>query len=227
MLNTKRISMKLTIEKFPNGISLYQDEDGYKFTKDAVDLAKFCNTKHTDTVLEMCAGSGVVAFYMYSLNTFNKLYLNDIQHNNCEIIKKNIELNNLQDKAKCIEGNLKDLKALDFDKKFDVIVCNPPYFKLSTSKINEEYSVAISRHEIEITLSEIIEKASELIKDRGRFYLCMPEERLAETIAELHNRQFECKRIKLLTNDKGKVRLCLFEAVFRAKFGVRITIEKG
>ena len=62
----------LTIEEFPNGIKIYQGLDGYKFTKDAVDLAKFCNIKHTDSVLEMCAGSGVVSFYTYSLCNFQK-----------------------------------------------------------------------------------------------------------------------------------------------------------
>lgn len=217
----------LTIEQFPNGIKIFQSTDGYKFTKDAVELAKFCNTKHTDNVLELCAGSGVVSFYMYSLNTFNQLYLNEIQHKNCEIIEKNIELNNLQDKAHCIERNLKDLKATDFSKKLDVIVCNPPYFKVVGSKISENYSVAISRHEIETNLSEIIKKSSELIKDKGRFYLCMNEERFAEMVAELSRNQFECKRIKLLTNQQGKVNLCLVEAVFKAKSGVKITIEKG
>ncbi len=217
----------LSIEQFPNGIKIFQSIDGYKFTKDAVELAKFCNIKHTDNVLEMCAGSGVVSFYMYSLNRFNQLFLNEIQHKNCEIIEKNIELNNLQNTAQCIERNLKDLSLADFPKKLDVIVCNPPYFKVVGSKISENYSVAISRHEIETNLSEIIKKSSELIKDKGRLYLCMNEERFAEMIAELSRNQFECKRIKLLTNQQGKVNLCLVEAVFRAKSGVKITIEKG
>ncbi len=219
--------MDLTIEEFPNGIKIFQSNDGYKFTKDAVELAKFCNIKHTDNVLELCAGSGVVSFYMYSLNTFNQLFLNEIQHQNCEIINKNIQLNNIQNKAKCLEGNLNDLRVTDFPKKLDVIVCNPPYFKVVGSKVNSNYSVAISRHEIETDLSKIIKKSSQLIKDKGRLYLCMNEERFAEMVAELSLNHFECKRIKFLTNQKGRVNLCLVEAVFKAKSGVKITIEKG
>lgn len=215
----------LTIEQFPNGIKVYQGTDGYKFTKDAIDLAKFCNIKHTDNVLEMCAGSGVVSFYTYSLGCFSKLYLNEIQHRNCEIIAKNIQLNNMEGVAKCLEGNLKTLKNSDFDKKLDVIICNPPYFKVQGSRINDNLSVAISRHELEVTLEEIVSKAKELIKDKGRFYLCMMPSRMAEVVATLAKYKFECKTIKFLTNAKGEVNLCLFEAVNNAKSGVNITIE--
>ncbi|MBQ8430895.1 MAG: RsmD family RNA methyltransferase, partial [Clostridia bacterium] len=146
------VDTNLTLETFPNGIVLYQSENFYKFTKDAIDLAKFCSIKHTDNVLELCAGSGVVSFYAYSLKPFNKMYLNELQPGLCEIIKKNIELNKLQNKAVCLEGDLANLADKDFDKKLDVIICNPPYFK-SEKKINLEYSKAVARHEIATNLS--------------------------------------------------------------------------
>lgn len=215
----------LTIEEFPNGIKIYQGLDGYKFTKDAVDLAKFCNIKHTDSVLEMCAGSGVVSFYTYSLCNFQKLYLNEIQHNNCLIIDKNIQFNQMEKVAKCLECNLKTLTVGDFSKKLDVIICNPPYFKVHGSKVNDNYSIAISRHEIEVTLDEIVAKAGELIKDKGRFYLCMMPNRMAETVATLSKHRFECKTIKFLRNSKGEINLCLFEAVYNAKSGVQLIVE--
>lgn len=216
---------KLTIEEFPNGIKVFQGVDGYKFTRDAVDLAKFCNLKHTDNVLEMCAGCGVVSFYAYSLNKFSKLYLNEIQHDNCEIINQNIQLNNLIGVAECFECNLKKLNNACFDKKLDVIICNPPYFKVKGSKINENYAIAISRHEIEVTLDEIVSKASELIKDKGRFYLCMTPNRMTEVIVILSKHRFECKTIKFLQNHKGEVNLCLFEAVYNAQSGVKLILE--
>ena len=80
----------LKLENFDNGISILQSDDYYKFTQDAIMLAKFCNIKHTDNVLELCAGSGVISFYAYSLSSFNHLYFNEIQPEMCEIIKENI-----------------------------------------------------------------------------------------------------------------------------------------
>lgn len=215
----------IAIEEFPNGVKICQNSDGYKFTKDAVDLAKFCKIKHTDYVLEMCAGSGVVSFYAYAITKFARLYLNEIQDDACDIIRKNIIFNNLCNDAKCLPGNLKDLQLKNFEKKLDVIICNPPYFKKSTQKINVDYKKAISRHELEATLEDIVKKASELIKDKGRFYLVMTISRMSETIYLLEKYGFACKIIKLLTNGKKEAYLAIFEAVYNGKTGVRVIIE--
>ena len=146
------------LEHFDNGISIYQSESLYKFTQDAILLAKFCNIKHTDNVLEMCAGSGVIGFYAYSLCPFNKLYFNEIQSEMCQIIEENIKFNNFKRKSKIFNCNLKELKLADFKKPLDVIICNPPYQKVtSTSLVNEKKSIAIARHELEATLEDIIE----------------------------------------------------------------------
>ena len=125
----------LSLEHFENGVKLYQDKTLYKFTSDAINLAKFCNIKHSDSVLDMCAGCGVVGMYAYSITPFSKLYFNDIQKSMCDLIDKNIKLNNMQDVCKVLYKDLKDLSLDDFGKPLDVIVCNPPYFKLN-GKIN-------------------------------------------------------------------------------------------
>ena len=80
----------LKLEHFENGISIIQSDNYYKFTQDAILLANFCNIKHSDDVLELCAGSGVISFYAYSLCPYNRLYFNEIQPEMCEIIKENI-----------------------------------------------------------------------------------------------------------------------------------------
>lgn len=214
-----------SLEELPNGIKVYQSNNLYKFTKDAIDLAKFCVIKSTDNVLELCAGSGVIGFYAYSLKNFKKLYFCEIQKDLCEIIRDNIELNHLESIAECKNDDIKNLSANDFDRKLDVIICNPPYFKTCGEKINEDYSKAIARHEICITLEEIIKKASQLIKDKGKFYLVMLAERSAEVLGELYKHNFACKRIKYLTNN-NVVYSALFEAVYNGKVGVKIEIEK-
>ena len=145
------------LEHFDNGISIYQSDNFYKFTQDAILLAKFCNIKHTDAVLELCAGSGVISFYAYSLHPFNNLYFNEIQPEMCEIIEENIAFNGFKRRSKIFNCNLKDLSPKDFKKPLDVIICNPPYQKLSpNSKINEKREIAIAKHEIEATLEDII-----------------------------------------------------------------------
>lgn len=214
----------LSLEQFENGIQLYQDENLYKFTSDSIRLAKFCTVKHTDNVLDMCAGCGVIGLYMYSLTQFNKLYFNDIQPEMCELISKNIQLNNLTPKSRVICKNLEQMELSEFEKPLDVIVCNPPYFKVN-GKLKTDEKIAICRHEIHTNLHNIIKKSAELLKNKGRLYIILPEDRLCEAIKALGDNNLEVKRIQLNTTS-NKVVTCLLEAVKGGNVGVKINIVK-
>ena len=214
----------LSLEHFENGVKVYQDEQLYKFTSDAIKLAKFCNIKHTDNVLDMCAGCGVVGLYAYSLVKCNKIYFNDIQQEMCDLINKNIALNGLEDCATVLNKDLNDLVVADFGKPLDVIVCNPPYFKVN-GKIKADHKVAMCRHELTTNLNQIITKASNLIKNSGKFYIIIPADRLIECVVLLSASGFEIKNMEMFyTNEAATV--CVLENVKGGKSGVKIKIKK-
>lgn len=215
------------LEHFDNGISIYQSDNYYKFTQDAIHLAKFCNIKHSDDVLELCAGSGVISFYAYSLCPFNHLYFNEIQNEMCKIIEENIKYNNFKRRSKIFNCNLKDLKLSDFKKPVDVIICNPPYFKANgKSLINEKKEIALARHEIEATLEDIIKKSSELIKDKGRLYMVHLASRSTEICYLCTKYNINVKRMKFIFTGDKEAYLVLIEAVKNSQPGVRITKNK-
>lgn len=214
----------LSLEHFENGVKVYQDNDLYKFTSDAIKLAKFCNIKHTDNVLDMCAGCGVVGFYSYSIVECNKIYFNEIQPEMCELINKNISLNGLAEKAVVLNKDLNDLIPNDFDKPLDVIMCNPPYFKVN-GKIKADEKVAMCRHEIKTTLSQIVAKASMLIKNAGKFYIIIPADRLAECVVLLNRFGFEVKNMQIFCS-KEDATVCVLENVKTGKSGLKIKIKK-
>ena len=215
------------LEHFDNGISIYQSDNYYKFTQDAILLAKFCNIKHSDNVLELCAGSGVISFYAYSLCPFNHLYFNEIQPEMCEIIEENIKFNGFKRRSKIFNCNLKELSLSDFSKPLDVIICNPPYQKVNAnSLINEKPEIAVARHEILATLEDIIKKSSELLKDKGRLYMVHLASRATEVISLCSKYNIEVKRMKLIFNGEKEAYLVLIEAVKNAQPGVRISKNK-
>lgn len=215
------------LEHFDNGISIYQSDNLYKFTQDAILLAKFCNIKHSDNVLELCAGSGVISFYAYSLCPYNHLYFNEIQKDMCDIIEENIKYNNFKRRSKVFNCNLKELSLNNFIKPVDVIICNPPYFKVNPkNKINERKEIAVSRHEIEATLEDIIKKSSELLKDKGRLYMVHLASRSAEISALCYNYNINVKRMKFIYNGDKEANLVLIEAIKNSQIGVRITKNK-
>ncbi|MBQ7880413.1 MAG: methyltransferase [Clostridia bacterium] len=212
----------LSLEHFENGIKVCQDENLYKFTSDAIKLAKFCKTKRTDNVLDMCAGCGVVGLYAYSIAPFNKLYFNDIQEKMCELINKNIKLNNLSERCTILCKHLNNLSKNDFEKPLDVILCNPPYFKL-TGKVKQNENVAMCRHEIATNLQQITKKAGELIKVNGKFYIIIPADRLCECVIDLKVNGFEVKRMQICHSGENAT-VCLIESVKYGKSGVKIKV---
>lgn len=213
----------LSLEYFDNGIRVYQDNNLYKFTSDAVKLAKFCKFKSSDFVLDMCAGCGVVGLCAYGQQPCSKIYFNEIQQPLCKLIEKNVDLNALNKKAEVINKDLNELNILDFDKKLDVIICNPPYFKVN-GKIKENENLAICRHEIRTNLQQIVSKAGTLIKHKGRFYLILPSSRMCECVILLNQHGFEVKNMKMYQS-KNISTVVLLEAVKNGKSGVAIQID--
>ena len=89
-------------------LKVYQDDDLYHFTSDAIMLTKFTSVKKGDVVADFCSGSGIVGFHLYGLNPVIKsVTFFEMQKPLFDLSVKSIELNNLQDKFK--KGTLEEL----------------------------------------------------------------------------------------------------------------------
>ena len=111
-----------------NGLKIYQDDELYCFTSDAVLLSKFAMVKHGDIVADFCSGSGIVGLHLYGLNAekIKSVTLFEMQKSLYDLSVKSIELNNLTDKFTAVNTKLQDITS-DYNEKFSLIVCNPPY----------------------------------------------------------------------------------------------------
>ena len=87
--------------------------------------------------------------------------------------------------------------------KFDVVTCNPPFFKVGNHQINPNDSKAIARHEILATLEDIVKEASFLLNTRGRFAMVHRPERLPEILELFSKYHIEPKRLQLVYPKMG------------------------
>lgn len=84
------------------------------------------------SVLDMCTGSGAIAVSI-AKNTNNcKVYAVDISNTALEVAKKNAIRNEVDEKIEFINSNM--FEKLDINKKFDIIVSNPPYIETDIIK---------------------------------------------------------------------------------------------
>jgi tRNA1(Val) A37 N6-methylase TrmN6 len=137
---------------------------------------------------------------------------------------QSIIINNL-DNIELINDNIKNWQNYFKPNSFDIITCNPPYFKyMAGSIINDNNIKSIARHEIEITLEEVIQISSQLLKDKGSFYLVHKPERLAEILNLLQKYHFGIKRIDCCYhNYNSECSIILIEAMKNGKNNIKIS----
>ena len=206
-----------------NNLFILQEKDGYRFTSDAVSLANFVKVKNNGRVVDLCSGSGVIGILVNAKNKCKDVTLVEIQENLAEMSKRSIRYNDIENMC-VVNERLQDVHKIVGDNSFDVVVCNPPYKKSGTaSLINENKSIAIARHEIEVTLEEIILESSKLLKFGGEMYLCNKEERLTDMMILSRKYGMEPKELKILASKKG-ASIVMLRCKKGGKSGINISL---
>ena len=109
-------------------LKIYQDDQLYCFTSDAVLLSKFTRVKKGDVVADFCSGSGIVGLHLYGLNadSIKSVTLFEMQKSLFELSVKSIKFNNLTDKFNPVNCKIQEISN-EYNGKFSLITCNPPY----------------------------------------------------------------------------------------------------
>lgn len=183
-----------------DGLKIVQDTRLYRFTSDSVLLSRFAKAKKGDVVADFCAGSGIVAFHFYALNRKNcegaKFTLFEMQESLAALAKKTAIYNGF-DNFEIVNCKLQDLSK-EYNEKFSLVLCNPPYERAGTGFDNDEYEKAVCRKEITITLAEIAKAASFALKYGGRLCMLHRADRIAEVCYTLHEANIEVKKIQFV-----------------------------
>ena len=100
----------------------------------------------------------------------------------------------------------------------------PPYFKYNNnSVINVNEEKAIARHEISITLEDIVNCASKILRDSGSVYLVHRPERLVEIIDLFKKYHFGLRKLEFVyDNINSNSCLLLIEAKYKCKDDLKI-----
>ena len=206
------------------GLKLIQNKEGFCFGVDSVLLSDYAkNIKKNSKVIDIGTGTGIISILLCEKTKLSKIYGVEIQEDVAEMASRSSKLNNLQDKFEVINKNIKDIFEVLEPHKYDVVVTNPPYKKVNTGVKSLENKQLISRHEVECTLEDIIEKSSKLLKDLGEFYMVHRAEILVDIMCLLRKYKLEPKNIRFVhSKEKEKPNLILVRAVRSAKEFLKI-----
>lgn len=180
-------------------IKIVQDKDYFNFSLDSILLPNFVEiTRKTKKILDMCTGNAPIPLIL-STKTDTKIYGVELQKEVYDLAKETIKINNLDNQIELINDNIKNLKKTFDTETFDIITCNPPYFKKKDdSIINENKVKSIARHEIEMELEDVMIISKALLKNEGSLALVHRTDRLIEIIELMKKHNIEPKRMRLI-----------------------------
>ena len=205
-----------------DGLKIYQDDKLYRFTSDAILLSRFARVKKGDNVADFCSGSGIVGLHLYALNpVINSVTLFEMQKPLFDLSQKSIALNGLENKFAALNIRIQDIGE-EYNQKFSLIVCNPPYMEKGRGEGDSERHIALCRREIELSLKELVDAFSKCLKFGGRVCMVHRADRLSDIICLMREKNLEPKRLQFVCGGKKEPYLVLIEGVKGGKSGLKV-----
>lgn len=215
----------MEIENFLLGYSnlkILQDKDMFNFSLDSVLLPNFVTLpSKAQKILDIGCGNAPISMIL-STKTGAKIIGIEIQERSVELARKSILLNQLEEQIDIIHGDVKEYPFLP--EEFDVIVCNPPFFKVTAqSRFNECDAKTIARHEVMLTLGDVMKVARKCLKNQGVIAMVHRPERLVDILLEMRKQNIEPKKIQYVYPKYGEnSHILLVEGKKNGKPGLKI-----
>lgn len=205
-------------------LKIVQDDDYFNFSLDSVLLPNFVKiNSRAKNILDLGTGNAPIPMILSTMTNAN-IYGIELQKEIFDMAKESLKINKLEDKITLINDNMKNLDKYFPVNYFDVIVSNPPYFRLNEmSNVNETIQKTIARHEKEITLEEIVQIAKKFLNNNGTFAMVHRTDRLIEIIEEFRKNNIEPKRIQLIyPKENTESNMVLIEGRKNGNVGLKI-----
>lgn len=213
-----------TIDQALGGsIRLRQYRDGYRFSIDAFLLAGFLRPDPNSSVLDLGSGCGIIPLILARRHAGLTVFGIEIQPELACLANENAVENEMGDRVKIVEGDLRQLRKNNLPQPIALVVSNPPFRQRNTGRINPDSQRAIARHEVSVTLPELIAAAGRMLDPGGKFATIYPAERLTDLMICMRRQRIEPKRLRLIHSERNtEAKRTLVEGLKEGRPGLRV-----
>ena len=213
-----------TTDTFFNGrIQIKQAQAGYRFSIDAVLLAYQAAPRAGDRVIDLGTGCGIISLIMAFRNPDIKVYAVELQDELVKLASANVSDNRLQDRIAVIGADMKTIRPELIMGPVDLLVCNPPFRRPGSGKINQHSERAVARHELKANLRDVIGAARRLLKTSGRMVTIYTAERTADILCQMRADCIEPKYVRTIhSHRRSEAKLILIEGLKGGNPGLKI-----
>lgn len=192
-------------------LKIVQDSEMFSFSLDSVLLPNFVTlNKKITNILDIGCGNAPIPLIL-STKTNAKITGIEIQKSVYDMAVESIKINNKEDQITIINDDINEFYKNEETDKYDVITCNPPFFKyIESSNINKNDYKTIARHEVKLNLNQLFTIARKLLKNNGVIAIVHRPERFLDVVMEMKQNNIEPKRVQFIypkTNMEANIML--------------------
>lgn len=178
---------------------IVQNTQMFNFSLDSVLLPNFVTlNKNIKNILDIGCGNAPIPLIL-STKTSALITGVEIQKEVYDLAVKSIKINNLENQINIINADINELYNKFETESFDVITCNPPFFKVSEhSNLNKSDYKTIARHEVKLNLDDIFKISKKLLKNNGYVAIVHRPERLLDILESMKKYNIEPKKIQFI-----------------------------
>ena len=203
---------------------IFQDTEYFKMSLDSLLLSKFVTINLRDKkILDLATGNAPIPMLL-TYRTKAKIYGVEIQKAMYNLGRISINENNMKDQISLINDDINNLANVFEPDTFDIITCNPPYFKTNNALFENDNKIkSMARHEKTLSLEDVFKISRYLLKNNGKLAMIHRSERFMEILLLMKKYNFEPKKIRFVYPNKEKDSdLVLIECTLNGKSGVKV-----
>jgi tRNA1Val (adenine37-N6)-methyltransferase len=166
----------------------YTQPSFYHFSQDSIELSKFVisSTRRPEKILDLGAGCGVIGIEIAKALGPQELLLVELQEEYRPFLNRNVELFVPTQTKSSIE--ISSFSNWNSDLKFDVIVCNPPYYLPGRGQESTNLNKARARSFIQDDWKKLLQITKRNLSSDGRaFFVVKNEDQILKAVQEGRN----------------------------------------
>ena len=188
--------------------TIYHDKCAMKVGIDAVLLGSWSSVENCKTILDIGTGTGIISLMIAQRSTAS-IDAIEIDYNAVIQAKENVSASPWHDRISVSHISLQEF-TINNNKKYDLIVSNPPYFNNSTKTPDNLRTAA--RHTDTLSHEELIQNATSLLNSNGKICLILPLDEGLECIKiATNNGLYNSKKVIVYPKTKAKAKRILLE----------------
>jgi tRNA1Val (adenine37-N6)-methyltransferase len=151
--------------------TIYQENSALKVGTDAMLLGALVECESHFNCLDIGAGTGVLSLMVAQKNPEIEIDAIEIDTLSFIDLEHNFKFSNWNNR---LHGICEDFLSFESNKKYDLIVSNPPFYE--TTFQNEKSQVAIAKHEANLPFDQLFNKVHSMLTENGKFWIILPTE---------------------------------------------------